>query len=369
MWNDIDIYELYRDFTTDPTTYPQAEFKQFIDELHRNGQRYIPIIDSNIYAPNPENESDAYGPWSRGAELGTFLRDPTTGDFYFGDNWPGFSSWPDWLLESSQTWWTNECSRWHNDVPFDGIWIDLNEAASYCIGSCGNGRLNENPVHPPFLLPNDPLQTDYRYPEGFNISNATEAASISAANASQASALAMTTQLPSPTAVATRGRTEPTPGVRNLNFPPYVLNHIKASHSLLEYAIAPNATHNDPSNTTEHEMHNLMGYQYSNATYHALLAIFPGRRPFTVARSTFAGSGTVTAHWGGDITSTWGSMHLSISQALKFMMNGIPVSKATCTSITTPALYSSTSNPDVRHRYLQLRRKHRLRALRTLDGT
>jgi len=63
-------------------------------------------------------------------------------------------------------------------------------------------------------------------------------------------------------------------------------------------------------------MHNLFGYQISNATYQALLAVFPNKRPFTVGRSTFAGSGRFTAHWGGDNTSTWGSMFLSISQAL-----------------------------------------------------
>jgi alpha-glucosidase len=90
-------------------------------------------------------------------------------------------------------------------------------------------------------------------------------------------------------------------------------------------AISPDATHSDPYNTTEYEMHNLFGYQISNATYHALLDLFPGRRPFTVGRSTFAGSGKTTSHWGGDNTSTFGSMFLSISQALTFMMSGLPM--------------------------------------------
>lgn len=53
--------------------------RQFVAGLHAAGQYYVPIVDSNIYAPNPENASDAYEPWSRGAELGTFIRDPTTG--------------------------------------------------------------------------------------------------------------------------------------------------------------------------------------------------------------------------------------------------------------------------------------------------
>lgn len=232
--------------------------------------------------------------------------------------------WPDWLLPSSQEWWTNEIVTWWNNTSFDGIWIDLSEASSFCVGSCGNNRLTENPIHPPFLLPNDPFNADFRYPEGFNVSNATDAASVSAASAAQASVLSTTTILPVPT-TTTQGRTEPTPGVRNLNFPPYVLNAVQAGHSLLKGAIAPNATHNDPYNTTEYEMHNLFGLQISNATYEALLTLFPGRRPFTVGRSTFAGSGRVTSHWGGDNTSTWGSMFLSIAQAFGANIGGIPM--------------------------------------------
>jgi alpha-glucosidase len=324
IWNDIDIYDLYRDFTSDDNTFPASGMKRLISDLHANDQYYVPIVDSNIYVPNPNNASDAYAPFSRGAELGTFIRDANTGNFYYGNNWPGFSVWPDWLLPSSQTWWTSELVSWWHSIPFDGIWIDLSEAASFCAGNCGNGRLTENPVHPPFLLPNDEFQTDYRYPEGFNISNATEAASVSAASASQASILSTRTLLPVPT-TTTRGRTIPTPGVRDLSFPPYVINHVQNGHSLLKSAIAPNATHGDASKTTEYEMHNLFGLQISNATYHALLSVFPGKRPFTVGRSTFAGSGKTTSHWGGDNTSTFGSMFLSISQALTFMMSGVPM--------------------------------------------
>nr|POE88083.1 alpha-glucosidase [Quercus suber] len=284
VWNDLDIYDLYRDFTSDENTYPAVEFKAFIQGLEANGQHYVPIVDSNIYAPNPDNASDAYAPWTRGAELGIYIRDPSTGDYYYGDNWPGFSTWGDSLLGDTQLWWTNELVTFHN----------LSEASSFCVGSCGNGRITENPQHPPFLLPNDELQTNFNYPEGFNFSNATEAASASA-------------------------------GVRNLTFPPYVINNVQAGHALGKGAISPDATHNDPSNTTEYELHNLFGYFISNATYNALLEVFPGKRPFTVGRSTFAGSGRSTAHWGGDNTSTWGSMFLSIAQSLTFMMSGLPM--------------------------------------------
>lgn len=318
IWNDLDIYYLYRDFTNDQSTYPAIQFASFIETLHENNQHYIPIIDSNIYVSNPNNASDEYATFERGARLETYIRDPTTGDFYYGNGWPGFSVWADFLLPSSYDWWRDEILAYHQTLPFDGIWIDLNEAASFCAESCGNGRLDENPAHPPFLLPGDPLTFDYLYPEGFDVSNATEAVSASAASSSQAAALSASPILPSATTTAL-GRTKPTPGVRNLNFPPYVINNVQTGHALGKSSIAPNATHNDPYNTTEYEMHNLYGIQISNATYHALLELFPGRRPFTVGRSVFAGSGKVTSHWGGDNTSTFGSMFLSIAQALTFV--------------------------------------------------
>lgn len=173
--------------------------------------------------------------------------------------------------------------------------IDLSEASSFCVGSCGQFQRELNPVAPPFILPGDPGNVDYRYPEGFNVTNSTEAASASAASISQSSQYPTSTATPTPTL----GRTLPTAGVRELQYPPYVINNVFAGHALEKNSIRPNATHNDDFNTTEYEMHNLFGHQIVNATYNALTEIFPGRRPFVVGRSTFSGSGNITSHWGG----------------------------------------------------------------------
>ena len=315
----------YRDFTNGALNYPVPAGQNFLKKLHDAGQHYVPIIDSNIYAPDPANASDIYATFSRGAALSAFIRNPD-GTFYYGDNWPGFSVWPDFLTPTGQEFWTNEVTRYHGDIPFDGIWIDLSEASSFCVGSCGSGRLTENPVHPPFKLPGEPGNVDYTYPEGFNITNATEAASATSASMAQSASIAATAA-PSSSASSssTFVRTRATPGVRNVDFPPYVINNIFTGHSLVKNSIAPNATHNDAFNTTEYDTHNLFGLQISNATYNALLNVFPNKRPFTLGRSTFAGSGKVTSHWGGDNTSKWGSMYFSISQALQFAIAGIPM--------------------------------------------
>lgn len=48
----------YRDFTNDPNRYPVKEGEAFIAKLHASGRHYIPIVDSAIYIPNPNNASD-----------------------------------------------------------------------------------------------------------------------------------------------------------------------------------------------------------------------------------------------------------------------------------------------------------------------
>ena len=321
IWTDIDYMNQYRDFDNDAVRYGYAEGKTFLDQLHANGQHYIPIVDSAIYVPNPQNASDAYPPFNRGNDSGSFMTNPD-GSLYIGEVWPGYTAFPDWLSPNVNSWWSGELSSWYANVAFDGIWIDMSEVSSFCVGSCGSRNVTMNPVHPGFHLPGEPGAVNYAYPEGFNLTNATEAAAASSASAVQASSVSVAAGA---TATATSTivymRTTPVPDVRDVNHPPYVINNVQGD--LAVHAVSPNATHSD--GTEEYDVHNLFGHQILNATYHALLAIFPTKRPFIIGRSTFAGSGTVAGPWGGDNYSLWAYMYFSIPQALSFSLFGIPM--------------------------------------------
>lgn len=324
IMNDLDYLDVNRIFTNNPGHYDLDEGKAFLDRLHAAGQYYLPILDPNVYIPNPANASDANPTYDQGAEMGVYIRNGHDEEYYIGVQWPGLSVFPDFLpsVPQSQAFWTQQIKQFHDKLPFDGFWLDVSDATSFATGSVGS-FLPQNPIHVPFALPGDPdtsVAVVYTYPELFEVTNATEAASASAALASQSAAY--------PTAAVTpvqAGRTLPTPGVRNLTFPPYAINNFLEGHSLVKQVLSPDATHNDgPYNSTEYELHNLYGHLSGNATYHALLETYDNKRPFFIARSTFAGSGSFAGHWGGDTNSKWGNMYFGISQALQFSIVGIP---------------------------------------------
>lgn len=116
----------------------------------------------------------------------------------------------------------------------------------------------------------------------------------------------------------------------------------KPTKQIIEQTIALNAFHNDEYSIREYDVHSLWSIGITMATYNAIDAIMPGKRPFILTRSTFAGkscwylldidnadmrlgSGQYVAHWGGDNNAEWGAMYLSISQSFIFQMAGIPL--------------------------------------------
>lgn len=311
IWTDIDYMNQYRDWENDQRTFGYKEGVEFLSNLHKNHQHYVPIVDSAIYIPNPENASDAYPIYDRGVEADAFLFD-AEGDTYIGSVWPGYTVYPDWVgavLNVSRTfeWWANEMVEYHKNIAYDGIWIDMSEVSSFCVGPCGKHNLTLNPVHPPFSLPGEEGNLVLDYPEAFNVTNATEWTSVLSASSTQAnppptgtvSSSSSSSSSSSTSSSTSYLRTTPTPGVRNLNYPPYTINNVQGD--LAVHAVSPNASHHGA--TLEYDFHNLNGHLILNATYHGLLTVYNATRPFIIGRSTFAGSGKWAGHWGGDNAS------------------------------------------------------------------
>ena len=160
---------------------------------------------------------------------------------------------PRLLANNTQEYWNKMFKDWYERIPFDGIWTDMNEVSSFCVGSCGTGRYFDNPVHPPFAVGNSPTQ----YPLGFDKTNSTEWKSISKSIAATATT-AKSTPTSSSSSSSIDSKNTLASGKGNINYPPYAINHAQGDHDLATHAVSPNATH--AGGTVEYDIHNLYGF-------------------------------------------------------------------------------------------------------------
>ncbi|KDP29400.1 hypothetical protein JCGZ_18321 [Jatropha curcas] len=264
IWNDDDHMDGHKDFTLNPVNYPRPKLLAFLDKIHSIGMKYIVIIDPGIGVNN------SYGVYQRGIANDVFIK--YHGKPYLAQVWPGAVNFPDFLNPKTVEWWGDEVRRFHELVPVDGLWIDMNEASNFCSGLCTipEGRICPNGTGPGWICCLDCKNiTTTRWDD-----------------------------------------------------PPYKINASGLEVPIGYKTIATSAVHYN--GVLEYDAHSLYGFSQAIATHKALQGL-EGKRPFILSRSTFVGSGKYAAHWTGDNKGTWEDLKYSISTMLNFGIFGVPM--------------------------------------------
>jgi len=145
QWNDLDYMDAKRDFTFNEDGF--RDFPAMVQELHQDGRRYVMIVDPAISSSSPPG---SYRPYDEGLRRRVFITNET-GQPLIGKVWPGLTAFPDFTSPEALDWWQDMVSEFHAQVPFDGMWIDMNEPSNFVKGSvdgCPDSDL-ENPPYVP----------------------------------------------------------------------------------------------------------------------------------------------------------------------------------------------------------------------------
>ncbi|XP_071372325.1 lysosomal alpha-glucosidase [Centroberyx affinis] len=148
QWNDLDYADKRRVFTFDPWRF--GDLPEMVEEFHQRGMKYILILDPGISSTSPPG---TYPPFDDGLRREVFIKN-ATGQTLIGKVWPGPTAFPDFTNPETRNWWEDCIREFHSKVPVDGLWIDMNEPASFVQGSvdgCPESDL-ENPPYTPRVV-------------------------------------------------------------------------------------------------------------------------------------------------------------------------------------------------------------------------
>nr|XP_054500969.1 lysosomal alpha-glucosidase isoform X4 [Agelaius phoeniceus] len=144
QWNDLDYADAKRDFTFNKKSF--RDYPEMVRDFHSRGLRYIMIVDAGISSSGPPG---TYKPYDEGLRRGVFIRN-ATGQPLVGKVWPGPTVFPDFTNPETHEWWHDMVKDFHEQVPFDGMWLDMNEPSNFVEGS-QDGCPNNNLEHPPYM--------------------------------------------------------------------------------------------------------------------------------------------------------------------------------------------------------------------------
>lgn len=272
----------YQAFTVDSDRF--ADIETFTGNLHAANQKLMVVVGPGLSSNDAKNVYYSDAVQKNLLIKSSINKDASSGDALTQVVWPGLSGaehtsvFLDLYNQDAVSLWHQALGDLYAKVPFDGLWLDMNEATGVCNGECPGGNkaaiAEEEPKSAEFLA---------GQPEGGNsLVNGTWYTAWKDQSASST----------------------------------YELPFIPGQVNLDNGTISLNATH--PSNGfSEYDVHNLFGHLEGKVTREFFssptVKVLNDKRPFIISRSTFAGSGAYVSSGLGANSRTWESMIQSVA--------------------------------------------------------
>uniref|UniRef100_A0A915E5B5 P-type domain-containing protein n=1 Tax=Ditylenchus dipsaci TaxID=166011 RepID=A0A915E5B5_9BILA len=271
---DIDYMEMKKDFTYGAQNW--SDFPVLAQRLHQEGMHLILIFDPAIQVDYEVFEralqkNASFIKWPRKDLVPRDIQDmyplAKNTTVMLGKVWPErHVAFPDFLDPTAKTsqWWTDEFVDFHKKLPFDGIWIDMNEPSNF--------QTNNNNISVAFKTLKCPLTgSDSQFDNPVY-------ATASAYNRDE---------------------------------------HFLSQQTLCLIGQVGGGE------LTHYDTHNLYGWSETVSTAKAMTQA-TGKRGAVISRSTFPGSGNHGGHWLGDNTARWEDLKTTIIGVQEFTFFGIP---------------------------------------------
>src|SRR5690606_14100848 len=101
----------------------------------------IPMIDAGIaYRP----QKGDYPAFEDAMKKDLFVK--VNGETFIGQVWPNDAALPDYFHPKTEEWFHENLDKFYDEIKFDGLWEDMNEAANFCVGPCYRNQQVDKPV-------------------------------------------------------------------------------------------------------------------------------------------------------------------------------------------------------------------------------
>lgn len=140
---DIPYMDNYVDFTVNPVNF--TNLPQFVKKLHDNKQQIIPIIDAGISAEDINNKY-----YKIGNTDDIFIKSGIHKSTKYNNNlinevWPKIAVFVDWFNQKCTNMWFTGLRDLYEKLPYDGIWIDMNEPWGFKTAELNPNNLTDRP--------------------------------------------------------------------------------------------------------------------------------------------------------------------------------------------------------------------------------